>query len=89
MLVQTANIFWGDFLIGAGVQWSTISQGSSVDDNFTLLWVFIMLIFDAVFYGLIAWYVEAVWPGEYGVPQPWYFPFMVSTINVSFYTCIS
>nr|XP_051684929.1 phospholipid-transporting ATPase ABCA3-like [Oryctolagus cuniculus] len=32
-----------------------------------------MLLFDACLYGLVAWYVEAVFPGEYGVPKPWYF----------------
>lgn len=25
---------------------------------------------DVVLYGLIAWYVENVFPGEYGVPKP-------------------
>lgn len=33
-----------------------------------------MLIIDSVVYLLIALYVEAVFPGEYGVPHPWYFP---------------
>ena len=29
----------------------------------------------------IAWYIERVMPGEYGVPLPFYFPFMVIYIN--------
>ncbi|NWT69367.1 ABCA3 protein, partial [Prunella himalayana] len=45
----------------------------SVDDNFTLAQVLGMLLLDSVLYGVVAWYVEAVFPGEYGVPQPWYF----------------
>ncbi|NXD28137.1 ABCA3 protein, partial [Spelaeornis formosus] len=44
-----------------------------VDDNFTLAQVLGMLLLDSLLYGLVAWYVEAVFPGEYGVPQPWYF----------------
>ena len=28
-------------------------------------------------YGPIAWYIERIFPGEYGVPLPIYFPFMV------------
>lgn len=50
----------------------------SIDDNFTLAQVLGMLIVDSILYGLVAWYVEAVFPGEYGVPQPWYFFLMVS-----------
>jgi len=30
-----------------------------------------MLLLDAVIYGLFTWYIEAVFPGEYGVPKPW------------------
>lgn len=51
----------------------------SVDDNFTLAQVLGMLLLDSVLYGVVAWYVEAVFPGEYGVPQPWYFFLTVST----------
>ena len=59
------------------MQWSTINKGASVDDSFTMLHVIVMLLLDAVIYGLITWYVEAVWPGEFGIPQPWYFPVLV------------
>lgn len=34
----------------------------------------IMLLVDALLYFCIAIYVEAVFPGKYGVRQPWYFP---------------
>ncbi len=37
-----------------------------------------MLLADSCLYCLIAFYVEAVFPGQYGVPQPWYFPVLVS-----------
>jgi len=55
----------------------------SVDDNFTLAQVLGMLLLDSVLYGVVAWYVEAVFPGEYGVPQPWYFFLTVSTACTS------
>lgn len=55
----------------------------SVDDNFTLAQVLGMLLLDSVLYGVVAWYVEAVFPGEYGVPQPWYFFLTVSTASTS------
>lgn len=37
-----------------------------------------MLLFDAFLYSLVTWYVEAVFPGQCGVPQPWYFFLMRS-----------
>lgn len=72
---QVLGMFEGT---GAGVQWSTLSQGASVDDSFSLGHVMMMLIVDTVLYGVFTWYIEAVFPGEYGVPLPWYFPFTSS-----------
>ena len=60
------------------MQWSTVDQPASVDDDFTLLQVMMMMLLDTVLYMVLAWYVEAVWPGEFGIPQPWYFPVLVS-----------
>lgn len=48
------------------------------DDTFTLGHVIIMLLLDAIIYLLIALYVEAVFPGDYGVPLVWYYPFTKS-----------
>ena len=77
-------------MAGAGVQWSTINKGVSVDDTFTMLHVILMLLLDAIIYGLVAWYVEAVFPGEFGIPQPFYFPFTVSRLGLfgKFHKCI-
>lgn len=36
-----------------------------------------MLAVDCVIYLLLAFYIEAVFPGEFGLPQPWNFPFKV------------
>ena len=63
---------------GIGSQWSNLNQGPSIDDNFKLSVVMVMFVVDSFIYALIAWYVEAVFPGEYGVPQPWYFPVLLS-----------
>ncbi|XP_077979982.1 phospholipid-transporting ATPase ABCA3-like isoform X2 [Glandiceps talaboti] len=71
MGAQLIGMFEGT---GEGVQWSNIHRGVSVDDDFTFLHVLAMLLFDTLLYSIIAWYMEAVFPGEYGVPQPWYFP---------------
>lgn len=56
----------------------------TVDDDFSMAQVLGMLLFDSVLYGLVAWYVEAVFPGEYGVPLPSYFFVLVSlTVTLS------
>ena len=69
----------GDFEgAGIGSRWSNLNQGPSIDDDLTLGLVMVMLAVDSLIYGLIAWYVEAVFPGDYGVPQPWYFPVLSS-----------
>lgn len=54
----------------------------SVDDNFTLCQVMGMLLLDSVLYSIIGWYVETVMPGDYGVPQPWYFFILVSLVSL-------
>ncbi|KAH9498375.1 ATP-binding cassette sub- A member 3 [Bulinus truncatus] len=80
---QVAMAYGGTLLgmfegVGSGIQFSSLTSGVSVDDDFSMLMVFIMLLVDSVFHCLIAWYVEAVFPGEYGFAQPWYFPFTKS-----------
>ena len=49
-----------------------------MDADFSFGQVLGMLLFDSVLYGLVTWYVEAIFPGQFGVPQPWYFFIMVS-----------
>ncbi|KAK4876909.1 hypothetical protein RN001_009415 [Aquatica leii] len=61
--------------IGVGIQWDNIGSATSPDDTLTLNVVVAMLIFDTILYMMITIYVEAVFPGETGVPQVWYFPF--------------
>ena len=69
---------------GAGVQFSTLNTPVSVDDNFTMANVICMLLLDAFIYALITWYIEAVYPGEFGMPRPLYFPFQVVSVNQFF-----
>ncbi|XP_029367229.1 ATP-binding cassette sub-family A member 2 isoform X4 [Echeneis naucrates] len=59
---------------GVGIQWRTISQSPVEGDDFNLGLSMMMLIIDASVYGVLTWYIEAVHPGMYGLPRPWYFP---------------
>uniref|UniRef100_E9PWH4 ATP-binding cassette, sub-family A member 15 n=1 Tax=Mus musculus TaxID=10090 RepID=E9PWH4_MOUSE len=60
-----------------GMKWSNIFL-STDSDSFLFAYVLGMLLADAFIYGLVAWYIEAVFPGEYGVPKPWNFFLMHS-----------
>uniref|UniRef100_A0A3Q1M450 ATP binding cassette subfamily A member 14 n=1 Tax=Bos taurus TaxID=9913 RepID=A0A3Q1M450_BOVIN len=56
-----------------GAKWNNFLSRVSPDDELTLAHIMGMLLFDAFLYGLLAWYIDAVFPGKYGVPKPWYF----------------
>nr|XP_060505713.1 phospholipid-transporting ATPase ABCA3-like [Panthera onca] len=55
-----------------GIKWSNIFSPPKME-NFGFAHILGMFLFDAFLYGLVAWYIEAVFPGEYGVPKPWNF----------------
>ena len=63
---------------GEGAQWSNFHKPATVDDNVSLLEVFIILLVDSAIHLLITWYVDNVRPGEFGTPKPFYFCFTVS-----------
>uniref|UniRef100_F7D7G1 ATP binding cassette subfamily A member 7 n=1 Tax=Ornithorhynchus anatinus TaxID=9258 RepID=F7D7G1_ORNAN len=63
---------------GLGVQWHNFGASPVEGDPFNLALAGGLLFLDAVLYGLATWYLEAVWPGQYGIPEPWDFPFRAS-----------
>lgn len=79
-ITKSFSIF---LLIGTGIQWSNMFDAITVDDDFSMAQVMALLLFDAVLYGLVAWYVEAVFPGEYGIPLPSYFFVLVSCLQAT------
>ncbi|XP_060028821.1 phospholipid-transporting ATPase ABCA3-like isoform X2 [Erinaceus europaeus] len=56
-----------------GVKWTNFWTQASLDDDLTFGSLTEMLLMDALIYGLVTWYIDAVFPGKYGIPQPWYF----------------
>lgn len=59
---------------GVGVTWATVADPISIDDSFRFGSVLMMLLVDAIVYFIMAWYLEGIWPGDFGIPKPWYFP---------------
>ncbi|XP_049802768.1 ATP-binding cassette sub-family A member 7-like [Schistocerca nitens] len=60
---------------GIGIQWHNYNRSPLLQDSYNLRYVMVMLVFDSIVYFLLATYIEAIHPGMYGVPKPWYFPF--------------
>ncbi|XP_056883329.1 phospholipid-transporting ATPase ABCA1-like isoform X2 [Takifugu flavidus] len=63
---------------GVGIQWSNMSQSPEGGESYTFTLSIIMMLFDAALYWTLTWYIENVFPGQYGIPKPWYFPFTAS-----------
>ncbi|CAB1345207.1 unnamed protein product, partial [Coregonus sp. 'balchen'] len=63
---------------GIGIQWSNIAQSPEDGDRYSFIVSIIMMLVDALIYWLLTWYIENVFPGQYGIAKPWYFPFTAS-----------
>ena len=79
-LLHNTNMAFGAIVISmwegnnVGIQWQHMNDTASPDDSLTLTMVFLMFLIDTAIYLLITWYISNVFPGEYGIPQKWYFP---------------
>ncbi|KAG7277959.1 hypothetical protein CRUP_022129 [Coryphaenoides rupestris] len=63
---------------GVGIQWSNLVASPLEKDDYSLTTAIILMYCDSVLYGLMTWYIEAVFPGQYGIPRPWFFLFTKS-----------
>ncbi|UMM11669.1 hypothetical protein L5515_000839 [Caenorhabditis briggsae] len=55
--------------------WSDLGEMSNPDLGVSVELCMAMLLVDTALFLILAWYISAVAPGEYGVRQPLYFPF--------------
>ncbi|XP_071342125.1 phospholipid-transporting ATPase ABCA1 isoform X2 [Trachinotus anak] len=63
---------------GVGIQWYNLHSSPVEGDSYNFTTSIIMLYVDAFIYAIAAWYIEAVFPGEFGIPRPWYFIFQIN-----------
>ncbi|MFT7798628.1 ATP-binding cassette sub-family A member 1-like isoform X2 [Arapaima gigas] len=63
---------------GVGIQWFNWASSPVEGDSYNFGTVIAILFVDAIMYGVATWYIEAVFPGEYGIPRPWYFIFQLN-----------
>ncbi|XP_069087522.1 retinal-specific phospholipid-transporting ATPase ABCA4 isoform X3 [Pleurodeles waltl] len=61
---------------GLGLQWGNIRASPVEADEYSFLFSVVMMLIDAFLYWVLAWYIDHVFPGEYGIPKAWYFPLL-------------
>lgn len=66
---------------GVGVQWSNLFEPISIDDDLVLGHILVIFLITSTIQILITLYVEKISPGEFGVPEKWYFP-----VTIKFWT---
>ncbi|KAM9369070.1 LOW QUALITY PROTEIN: phospholipid-transporting ATPase ABCA7 [Phaethornis superciliosus] len=63
---------------GVGSQWHNMGSSPLPGDRYSPATAMGLLLLDTALYGLATWYIEGVFPGQYGIPKPWNFPFLKS-----------
>ncbi|KAM6919010.1 retinal-specific phospholipid-transporting ATPase ABCA4-like [Xenentodon cancila] len=63
---------------GLGLQWSNIQTSPLEKDTYSFLTSIFMMMLDAVLYAVLAWYLDNVFPGQYGIGRSFYFPLQPS-----------
>uniref|UniRef100_G3NTA6 ATP-binding cassette, sub-family A (ABC1), member 12 n=1 Tax=Gasterosteus aculeatus aculeatus TaxID=481459 RepID=G3NTA6_GASAC len=63
---------------GEGIQWSNAYTSPIAGDTSSFGWLCWLLLIDSILYFIIGAYIRMVFPGKYGLPVPWYFPFQAS-----------
>ena len=67
--------------LGGGVSLGNMFN-SVTDWDEPMGFILVFLIFDTLLYGFLAYYLDAVFPGQYGMAKPWYF---FCTVNFNYY----
>ncbi|XP_043073525.1 retinal-specific phospholipid-transporting ATPase ABCA4 [Puntigrus tetrazona] len=63
---------------GLGLQWDNIRTSPLEGDEYSFFTSIRMMLLDAVVYAVLAWYLDNVFPGQYGIGRPFYFPLQPS-----------
>ncbi|XP_029967302.1 uncharacterized protein abca12 isoform X2 [Salarias fasciatus] len=63
---------------GEGIHWSNSYVSPIAEDTSSFGWLCWLMLIDSILYFIIGAYIRMVFPGKYGIPAPWYFPFQRS-----------
>ncbi|XP_077435659.1 uncharacterized protein abca12 [Vanacampus margaritifer] len=72
---------------GEGIQWSNSYSSPLSGDTASFGWLCWMMLIDSLIYFTVGAYIRMVFPGKYGIPAPWYFPFTAS-FWADFFGCV-
>lgn len=76
------------YVLELPVTLDNINTYITIDDDFTLKHVLLMLLFDTIVFYVFEWYITAIYPGEFGVPKRWYFPCQVGKYSTGIYAIV-
>ncbi|XP_054642461.1 uncharacterized protein abca12 isoform X2 [Dunckerocampus dactyliophorus] len=63
---------------GEGIHWSNSYSSPIAGDTASFGWLCWLMLIDSIIYFVLGAYIRMVFPGNYGIPAPWYFPFTAS-----------
>ncbi|XP_049274469.1 phospholipid-transporting ATPase ABCA3-like isoform X2 [Rhipicephalus sanguineus] len=86
-LLPNSGLYWAFRLIsflegqGIGAKWSNLGMEAVPADNVTLGQIVLIMLASVLIYALLLWYLDNVWPFQYGIPKhPLFF---LQIINVA------
>ncbi|KAL3227295.1 hypothetical protein MRX96_024254 [Rhipicephalus microplus] len=79
-LLPNSGLYWAFRLIsflegqGIGAKWSNLGMEAVPADNVTLGQIILIMLTSVLIYALLLWYLDNVWPFQYGIPKhPFFF----------------
>ncbi|XP_077531563.1 phospholipid-transporting ATPase ABCA3-like isoform X3 [Haemaphysalis longicornis] len=79
-LLPNSGLYWAFRLIsffegqGMGANWGNLATVAVPADNVTLGAIVLMMLASVLIYALLLWYLDNVWPFQYGIPKhPFFF----------------
>ncbi|TNN77396.1 ATP-binding cassette sub-family A member 12 [Liparis tanakae] len=73
-----SSFFDKTYIAGLSIQWSNSYISPISGDTSSFGWLCWLLLIDSILYFIIGAYIRMVFPGKYGIPASWYFPFKAS-----------
>lgn len=74
-LLPNSGLYWAFRLIsflegqGIGAKWSNLGTEAVPADNVTLGEIVLIMLTSVLIYALLLWYLDNVWPFQYGIPK--------------------
>lgn len=74
-LLPNSGLYWAFRLIsflegqGIGAKWSNLGMDAVPADNVTLGEIVLLMLTSVLIYAVLLWYLDNVWPFQYGIPK--------------------